>query len=372
MDLSYVVKENLNDNLGINTTNNNLSKKQCLELFECKENLFDVLKLGDIINKEINNNIVSYVVNRNINFTNICNGNCKFCAFKVEENSNKAYFITPKEIGIKALEAKKLGCTEVCVQGGLTNQITVEHQKEILNNICNATEKLGGIHIHAFSPMEIKWASENSGLNIKETLKILKENGLNTMPGTAAEILDDEVREVLCPSKISTKEWVKIIKTAHKIGIKTTSTIMYGHIENYKHIVNHLFILKDIQNETNGFTEFVPLSFMYKEAPIYKEGLSREGSTGIEDLKMYAISRILFKDSIKNIQVSWVKLGDKLAQIGLNCGANDYGGTLIEENISKSAGAKYGTYKSKEEIKNLIKNVGKIPKERDTFYNILE
>ena len=356
----------------VDNYNKSISKKQCLELFEDNENLFNILNCANKINEKINGNTITYVVNRNINFTNICVGDCRFCAFKVDEDHNDAYFINPKEIGKRAFEAKKLGCTEVCIQGGLHNNIDVELQTNILKEVHSATKPLGGIHIHAFSPMEVKFASENSGLSIKEALTILKENGLNTMPGTAAEILDDDIRAELCPSKLSTKEWIKIVKTAHKIGIKTTSTMMYGHIEEYKHIVNHLFILKELQEETGGITEFVPLSFMYKMAPIYYEGNAREGSSGLEDLKVYAISRMLFGDTIKNIQVSWVKLGVKLAQMGLKCGANDFGGTLIEENISKSAGASYGTYMSAKEIRNAIYAIGGAPKERDTFYNILE
>lgn len=348
-----------------------ISKKECLELFNDEENFFKILEIADYLRKKIVGDVVTYVVNRNINFTNICIGDCKFCAFKRDLDSG--YFLSVDEICKLALEAKKLGCTEVCIQGGLHPKIDIEFQSEILKKVHKITEPYGGIHIHAFSPMEIKHACENSGIDIKEGLKILKESGLNSMPGTAAEILDDGIREELCPSKLSTKEWIDIITTAHKIGIKTTSTIMYGHIEEYKHIVNHLFILKDIQEKTGGFTEFVPLSFMHKKAPLYRENkICKSGATGLEDLKMYAISRILFKDIIKNIQVSWVKLGFKLSQIGLKCGANDFGGTLIEESISKSAGAEYGVYIPKYEIENMVRRIGRIPKERNTLYEILE
>ena len=349
-----------------------ISKKDCLELFEDTENFFNILKCADNLRREIVGDVVSYIVNRNINFTNICVGDCKFCAFRVSEKDNNAYFLDIDEIAKKALEAKKLGCTEVCIQGGLHPIVDTNFQIEILKKVHDITKPYGDIHIHAFSPMEIKFGAENAGLDIKEALKMLKENGLNTMPGTAAEILDDEIRSELCPTKLSTKEWVKVVKTAHKVGIKTTSTMMYGHIEEYKHMVNHLFILKEIQEETGGFTEFVPLSFMHKLAPIYYEGRARGGATGLEDLKVYAISRILFKDLIKNIQVSWVKLGFKMAQIGLKCGANDFGGTLMEENISKSAGAEHGVYVSVDEIKDMISRIGRIPKERNTVYEFLE
>ena len=349
-----------------------ISKKDCLELFEDTENFFNILKCADNLRREIVGDVVSYIVNRNINFTNICVGDCKFCAFRVSEKDNNAYFLDIDEIAKRALEAKKLGCTEVCIQGGLHPIVDTNFQIEILKKVHDITKPYGDIHIHAFSPMEIKFGAENAGLDIKEALKMLKENGLNTMPGTAAEILDDEIRSELCPTKLSTKEWVKVVKTAHKVGIKTTSTMMYGHIEEYKHMVNHLFILKEIQEETGGFTEFVPLSFMHKLAPIYYEGRARGGATGLEDLKVYAISRILFKDLIKNIQVSWVKLGFKMAQIGLKCGANDFGGTLMEENISKSAGAEHGVCVSVDEIKSMILRIGRIPKERNTVYEFLE
>ncbi|MDK2790666.1 MAG: 5-amino-6-(D-ribitylamino)uracil---L-tyrosine 4-hydroxyphenyl transferase [Methanothermococcus sp.] len=349
-----------------------LSKKECLELFENTENFFEILKLADGMRREIVGDDVTYVVNRNINFTNVCVGDCKFCAFKVDKGDKEAYFLNPDHIAKKALEAKKIGATEVCIQGGLHPDIDTYFQVEILKKVHEITKPYGDIHIHAFSPMEIKFAAENAGLDVKEALNILYENGLNTMPGTAAEILDDEIRNELCPSKLSTNEWVKIVKTAHKIGIPTTSTMMYGHIEEYKHMVNHLFVIKEIQEETGGFTEFVPLSFMHKFAPIYNMGTSKGGATGLEDLKVYAISRILFKDTLKNIQVSWVKLGLKMAQIALKCGANDFGGTLMEENISKAAGAEYGVSMNSKEIRDAIIRIGRAPKERNTLYEILE
>ncbi|HIQ32112.1 MAG TPA: 7,8-didemethyl-8-hydroxy-5-deazariboflavin synthase subunit CofH [Methanothermococcus okinawensis] len=349
-----------------------ISRRECLELFRDEENLFDILKVGDNLRKMIVGDVVTYVVNRNINYTNICVGDCKFCAFRVDMGDRRAYFLDIEEIARRALEAKKMGCTEVCIQGGLHPKVDTYFQGEILERVHSVTKPYGGIHIHAFSPMEVKFASENAGLDVKEALRILKEKGLNTMPGTAAEILDDTIRSELCPSKLSTREWIKIVKTAHKLGIKTTSTIMYGHIEDYSHIVKHLFILKEIQEETGGFTEFVPLTFMHRFTPIYLQGRARRGATGIEDLKIYAISRILFKDLIRNIQVSWVKLGIKMAQVALRCGANDFGGTLIEENISRAAGAQYGVSLSVEEIRDIIREIGRIPKERNTLYEILE
>ncbi|ENN96480.1 FO synthase subunit 2 [Methanocaldococcus villosus KIN24-T80] len=347
-----------------------IKKREALELFE-EEDFYDILKFADSLRKEIVGDIVTYVVNRNINFTNICVNNCRFCAFRVNERDKRAYFLDIDEIVKKAIEAKKLGCTEVCIQSGLHPKIDTYYQAKILKEIHEALKPYGDIHIHAFSPMEVYFGAENAGLDIKEALKILKESGLNSMPGTAAEILDDEIREIICPNKIKTKDWIRIIKTAHKLEIPTTATMMYGHIEEYKHIVNHIYIIKEIQEETGGFTEFVPLSFIYQNSPLYKEGLARAGASGIEDLKVIAISRIIFKDILKNIQASWVKLGKKMVQVALRCGANDVGGTLIEENISRSAGSEHGVSLSVKEIREMIERVNLIPKQRDTLYNII-
>ncbi|WP_456418768.1 5-amino-6-(D-ribitylamino)uracil--L-tyrosine 4-hydroxyphenyl transferase CofH [Methanocaldococcus infernus] len=342
-----------------------IKKREALDLFY-EEDFYDILKFADQLRKEEVGDVVTYVVNRNINFTNICYCNCKFCAFHVPEEDEKAYFLDIKEIVKKAIEAKQLGCTEVCIQGGLHPKIDTYYQAEILKAIKERVD----IHIHAFSPMEVYFAAENANLDVEEALKILKESGLDSMPGTAAEILDDEVREKICPNKIKTKEWVYIIKKAHSLGIPTTSTMMYGHVEDYKDWVNHLFLLREIQEETKGFTEFVPLSFMYKLSPLYRDGKSRAGASGIEDLKVFAISRIIFYRVLKNIQASWVKLGKKLVQVSLRAGANDVGGTLIEENISKSAGATVSSM-SIEEIKEMIRQVNLKPAQRDTLYKLI-
>ncbi|MCX8172037.1 MAG: 5-amino-6-(D-ribitylamino)uracil--L-tyrosine 4-hydroxyphenyl transferase CofH, partial [Archaeoglobaceae archaeon] len=224
------------------------------------------------------------------------------------------------------------------------------------------------IHIHAFSPMEIMHMAKNSNLTTLETLKILKKEGLGSMPGTAAEILDDRIREQICPTKLKTQEWVRIIKEAHSIGIPTTATMMYGHIESWTERINHILLIKRIQQETHGFTEFIPLSFMWKNNEL---GIGAKGVSGFDDLLVIAIARILLYPEIKNIQASWVKLGIKLAQASLNFGANDLGGTLIEENISKSAGATSGEFLTPEELKELIIRAGRVPKQRDTLYNII-
>nr|A9A8N5.1 RecName: Full=5-amino-6-(D-ribitylamino)uracil--L-tyrosine 4-hydroxyphenyl transferase; AltName: Full=FO synthase subunit 2 [Methanococcus maripaludis C6] len=349
-----------------------ISKKECLELFEDTENFFDVIKLADSLRKDIVGDTVTYVVNANINFTNICSGTCGFCAFKAEPDDSNAFFLNPNEVAKKALEAKKTGATEVCIQGGLLKEIDTHFQAEILKKVKEITESFGKIDVHAFSPMEVKSAAENAGLSVKEALKILKENGLNSMPGTAAEILNDKIRSEICPTKLKTSEWIDVVTNAHKTGIKTTCTMMYGHIEENKHLAEHLSILRKIQKETGGFTEFVPLTFLHENAPLYHLDRVKNGASGMLDLKTYAVSRIFFKDCIKNIQTSWVKLGTKLSQVSLNCGANDIGGTLMEESISKAAGGSYGTYMSEEKLKDMILAVGRTPKQRNTAYEIIE
>ncbi|MBA2862614.1 5-amino-6-(D-ribitylamino)uracil--L-tyrosine 4-hydroxyphenyl transferase CofH [Methanococcus maripaludis] len=349
-----------------------ISKKECLELFENTENFFDVIKLADSLRKDIVGDAVTYVVNANINFTNICTGTCGFCAYKAEHGDPHAFFLNPDEVAKKALEARKIGATEVCIQGGLLKEIDTYFQAEILKKVKEITAPYGKIDVHAFSPMEVKSAAENAGLNVKEALKILKESGLNSMPGTAAEILNDEIRSEICPTKLKTSEWIDVVSNAHKTGIKTTCTMMYGHVEENDHLAEHLSILRNIQKETGGFTEFVPLTFLHENAPLYHTERVKSGASGMLDLKVYAISRIFFKDSIKNIQTSWVKLGTKLSQVSLNCGANDIGGTLMEENISKSAGGSYGTYMSEEQLKDMVLAVGRIPKQRNTAYEIIE
>ena len=220
--------------------------------------------------------------------------------------------------------------------------------------------------------MEILTGAENSDMTLSEELKMLKEAGLDSIPGNAAEILNDDVRKVLCPSKMNTAKWIEVVETAHKTGVPTTCTMMYGHIENLEHRVEHMDTLRQIQMRTGGFTEFVPLTFMHKNTPIFRKGISSPGSTGTEDLKVYAVARLMFGDLLKNIQVSWVKLGFKFAQVCLMAGANDLGGTLGEENISKSAGAQHGVRTNPETFQRIIKNMGRVPAERDTLYHHVE
>ncbi|MDV0447438.1 FO synthase [Methanosarcinaceae archaeon Ag5] len=352
--------------------NKEMSKQDCLELFENDAILFDTLKAADSVRNDLCGNDVTYILNANINFTNVCSGSCQFCAFKVAKNSPSAFFLTPEQVGRKACDAKMAGAMEVCVQGGLLPEIDTHFQVEILKSIRAQTNPIGGISIHAFSPMEVFAAAENAGLDLKTALIMLKEAGLDSIPGTAAEILVDDVRKTLCPDKISADNWEKVIKTAHKTGIPTTCTIMYGHIEENKDRVEHLFRLKRIQEETGGFTEFIPLTFLHENTPLIKKGLVESGASGLTDLKMYAIPRLLFKEKLPNIQVSWVKLGTKFSQVGLCSGANDFGGTLMEENISRAAGSKYGSSMTQQKIENCIRQIGRVPKLRNTQYKIME
>ena len=308
---------------------------------------------------------VTYVVNRNINFTNICVGSCAFCAFRRRAHEKDAYHMTPEQVAERAKEAVARGATEVCIQGGLHPEASLEDYVAILRAVKGAVD----VHIHAFSPMEVYYVAEKSGIGIRETLRTLKEAGLDSMPGTAAEILVDEVRSKICPAKLKTREWVEVITEAHRLGIPTTATMLYGHVESARDKVEHLRIIREIQDKTGGFTEFVPLSFVHHRTSLYASGASRAGATGMEDLKVYAVSR-LYLDNFRNIQVSWVKLGRKLAQLMLCFGANDFGGTLMEENISRSAGAS-NEMMSEAEIRRLIRDAGFEPRRRDTLYNLL-
>ena len=324
-----------------------------------------LIQAADLRRQELAGDEITYIQNWNINFTDICTGTCGFCAFRKDPQEEGAYFLSIEEIVKRAKTAWEDGAVEVCIQGGLHPEGDAYLYEKI---ILAVKEEIPDIHIHAFSPMEIYYGASQSGLTLKETLKMLKDAGLGSMPGTAAEILNDEVRKVICPGKLTTDEWIRVIETAHQTGIPTTCTMMYGHVESVEHRIEHLEILRNIQKKTDGFTEFVPLTFMHQMAPIYQQGISSPGTTGTEDLKLYAVSRLMFGDLLKNIQVSWVKLGFKFAQICLTAGANDLGGTLGEENISRSAGAQHGVYTPPEDLQRIIRDLGRIPAERDTLY----
>ena len=343
-----------------------LSREECVALANADgDDLLGLLVGANILRSELVGNIVTYVVNRNINFTNICFVGCKFCAFSRGPRESDTYFLSPEQVADKAVEAAQIGATEVCIQGGLPHGLDPFYYRDILRAVKKAVPAM---HIHAFSPMEIVYGIELTGMPLADYLSMLKDNGLGTLPGTAAEILDDDVRFVLSRNKLSTAQWKEIIRTAHLRGIRTTSTLMYGHVETTEHWVNQLFLLREIQQQTGGFTEFVPLGFVHQNTLLFHQGLARSGPTLAEHLKIHALARVMLAGSINNIQVSWVKLNRKLSQLCLHAGANDYGGTLMEENISREAGATAGQYTSPEDFQSLIMEIGRIPAERNTLY----
>jgi 7,8-didemethyl-8-hydroxy-5-deazariboflavin synthase CofH subunit len=347
-----------------------LTRDQCLLLANAEgDDLLGLLVAADALRRELAGNIVTYVVNRNINFTNICFVGCKFCAFSRGPRESDTYFLDPQKVGEKAVEAWELGATEVCIQGGLPRNLPPFYYRDILRAVKSAVPAM---HIHAFSPMEIVYGVELTGMALHDYLSMLRDNGLGTLPGTAAEILDDEVRQILSRNKLSTEQWKDVIRTAHSCGIRTTSTLMYGHVETPEHWVNQLLLLRSIQDETGGFTEFVPLGFVHQNTLLFHQGLSRPGPTLAEHLKIHALARLMLAGSINDIQVSWVKLNRGLSQLCLQAGANDYGGTLMEENISREAGATAGQYTSPEEFQSLISEIGRIPAERNTTYSRIQ
>lgn len=328
-----------------------------------------LIAAADRVRHDTVGDVVTYVVNRNVNFTNICFIGCRFCAFSRTPHQDDAYFLTQDEISRRAAEAWQNGATEVCVQGGLPRGMDGYHYRDVLRAIKKGAPL---IHIHAYSPMEVVYGVEQTGLSLTDYLLMLREAGLGTLPGTAAEILDDGVRRQISRQKLTVKQWVEVITTAHRLGIRTTSTMMYGHVESSEHWVRQLVLLREIQKQTGGFTEFVPLGFVHQNTLLYQIGGARPGPTIEEHLKVHALARLMLRGWIDNIQVSWVKLGRELSQACMRAGANDYGGTLMEENISRLAGATAGEYLSPEEFQARITEIGRIPAERSTRYEILK
>jgi len=331
--------------------------------------LVALLVAADTLRRDVVGNIVTYVVNRNINFTNVCFVGCKFCAFSRGPREGDAYFHSLEDMARKTKEARELGATEVCIQGGLPRDLPPFYYRDILRAVKDAVPD---IHVHAFSPMEIVYGVELTSMPLRDYLCMLRDNGLDTLPGTAAEILDDEVRQILSRNKLSVADWRDVIRTAHQVGIRSTCTLMYGHMETPDHWVRQLSMFRKIQSETGGFTEFVPLGFVHQNTLLFQQGLARSGPTLEEHLKIHALARILLAGSISNIQVSWVKLNRGLSQLCLHAGANDYGGTLMEENISREAGATAGQYTSPGDFQSLILEIGRIPAERNTKYSRLQ
>jgi 7,8-didemethyl-8-hydroxy-5-deazariboflavin synthase CofH subunit len=314
---------------------------------------------------------VTYVVNRNINFTNVCVKRCGFCAFSRGHRAEQGYFLPREEVLRRVRQAWELGATEVCIQAGLPPRI----DGSFYIDLCAAIKReVPAIHVHAFSPEEILYGATLSNRPIEEYLAALKDVGLGSLPGTSAEILDDRVRDVISPGRISTRDWMRVIRAAHKLGIPTTVTIMYGHVETPLDRACHLDLIRGIQKETGGFTEFVPLSFIASEAPMVKKSLVPGVRTAVarEDvLRMYAIARLMLDPWIPNIQAAWVKQGAGLAQACLSAGANDFGGTLMNESISTSAGAPHGQFLHPTEMRSWIRSAGRIPAERATTYRTL-
>ncbi len=316
--------------------------------------------------------VVTYVVNRNINFTNVCIKHCTFCAFSRDHREEEGYFLPLDEVVRRAVEAWDMGATEVCIQAGLPPKLDGSYYVDLCRAIKAAVPEM---HLHAFSPEEVLYGSTRADLSIPEFLKALRAAGLGTLPGTSAEILDQEVRDRIARGRITVDQWIEVITSAHALGIRTTSTIMYGHVETPAHWIRHMDLLRGIQRQTGGFTEFVPLSLIHHEAPMYRRGLVpgvREGATGVEVMKMHALARLILGPSFRNIQSSWVKEGPKMAQYLLTAGANDVGGTLINESISTSAGAGFGQLVPPAELRRMIREAGRVPARRGTTYELLK
>jgi 5-amino-6-(D-ribitylamino)uracil---L-tyrosine 4-hydroxyphenyl transferase len=350
-----------------------ISLEQAVELLDSTglEMNMTVLVADELRRRTVGDN-VTYVINRNVNFTNVCIKRCGFCAFSRDYREEEAYFLPTDEIVRRAKEAWSLGATEICIQAGLPPKA----DGQLYIDICKSIKKeLPDIHIHAFSPEEVLYGSVRDQVPVEEYLKMLKEAGVGSLPGTAAEILDQEVRDIISPGRITVTDWIRVIKLAHSMNIPTTSTIMYGHIESSLHKAKHLELLRKIQTETHGFTEFVPLSFVHTEAPMFNHGVVRnvrEGADGNEVVKMHAVSRIMLHLYINNIQVSWVKEGARMSQVLLGAGVNDFGGTLINESISTAAGAQYGQLMKPKQIRSVIRSSGRVPAQRSTTYKILK
>lgn len=347
-----------------------LTENEIVRLFQTRGDEFAaVCASADALRRRTCGDAVSYVVTRNINYTNICSFKCQFCAFskgKMSENlRGRPYNLSLEEVARRAREAWDRGATEVCMQGGIHPDFTGNTYLDI----CRAVRKaVPGMHVHAFSPLEVHQGAATLDLPVEEFFLRLKESGLGTLPGTAAEVLDDEVRAVLCPDKINTARWLEIMRAAHRAGFKTTATIMYGHVDGYIHWARHLLRLRDLQVETGGFTEFVPLPFVHMEAPIYLKGRARRGPTFREAVLIHAVARLALHPLLNNIQTSWVKMGPDGVKVCLRAGANDLGGTLMDETITRSAGSMHGQEMTPAAMERIIRSIGRVPRQRNTLY----
>jgi len=348
-----------------------LHENEIATLFSARGAEVDAIRAAaDDLRKRMNGDTVSYVVNRNINYTNVCTYRCQFCAFSKGRGRTalrgKAYKLDTSEIIDRAQEAWARGATEVCMQGGIHPDYTGQTYLDLCEALHDA---LPALHIHAFSPLEISQGAQTLGMDVPAYLRLLKDRGLRSLPGTAAEILDDEVRDIIAPGKLGTQGWLDVIEAAHGVGLRTTATIMFGHVDHPKHWARHLLHIRALQARTGGFTEFVPLPFVHMEAPLYLQGGTRKGPTWREVVLMHAVARLVLHPLIPNIQVSWVKLGPEAARACLESGANDLGGTLMNESISRAAGAGYGQEFSAADMENFVRGMGRTPRQRTTLYS---
>ena len=346
-----------------------VSVDDALALFDTSGLEYNAMVIvADELRRRAVGDVVTYVVNRNINFTNVCIKRCGFCAFSRDFREEEGYLLPVNEIVRRAKEAWDYGATEVCIQAGLPPQM----EGDMYIRLCEAIkEELPDMHIHGFSPEEVLYGSVRSRCTIREYLEGLKAAGVGSLPGTSAEILDQDMRDLISPGRIRVDQWIEVITTAHELGIPTTSTVMFGHVETPEHIVRHIDLLRGIQRQTGGITEFVPLSFVHTEAPMFMKSLMpgvRSGPSGMDVVKVHAVARIMLNNWIPNIQASWVKEGSRMSQLLLTAGVNDLGGTLINESISTAAGAQHGQLMRPSEFREMIRQAGRIPAERYTTY----
>jgi FO synthase len=351
-----------------------LSEAEIVELFQARgAHAEAVARAADALRAQVKGDLVTYVINRNINYTNICTYSCGFCAFSKTSTKagtrDKPYVLPDEEVAARAVEAVQKGATEVCLQGGIHPSYTGETYLGILKAVKKACPNL---HVHAFSPLEVSSGAATLGISVKDFLGRLKDAGLGSLPGTAAEILDDEVRAQICPDKVNTEEWLGVIRDAHEVGLPTTATIMFGHLDRYEHWARHLLAIRRLQLETGGFTEFVPLPFVHMQSPLYLKGKARRGPTWRESLLMHSIARLALHGAIGSIQCSWVKLGMEGAAACLAAGANDLGGVLMNESISRAAGAEHGQEVSVNELREAAASAGRTLRQRTTLYRLLD
>ena len=333
--------------------------------------LLQLVQVADELRHRQAGDTVTYVVNRNINFTNVCIKHCGFCAFSRDHREEEGYFLPDHEIFRRVEEAVELGATEVCIQAGLAPKMNGRLYVELTAKL---KQRFPRLHLHAFSPEEVLYGSIRARVSIRQYLEWLKDAGLDSLPGTSAEILDQDLRDRIAPGRITVEQWLEVVRNAHELGLPTTSTMMFGHVEEPRHWLQHMDLLRRVQKETGGFTEFVPLGFVHQEAPMWRKqsvpGL-RNGASGREVLLVHALARVFLGAHIPNLQVSWVKEGPKLAQVLLDAGVNDLGGTLMNESISTSAGASHGQLLTPQQLRSLIVEAGRIPAQRNTRYGLI-